>query len=301
MIDPTAFRQLSETLGSNRLKNNVPLVPHTTFGIGGPAELFYEARTDRELIGAMKAAHSLKIPYFILGGGSNILIADQGITGLTIKIQNQKLEVKDNRIIAKAGTPLSKIVKAARDNALSGLECCMGIPGTIGGAVISNAGSKKEWIGQNVETITILDENAKIIKLKKEECGFKYRDSRFKHRLQEIILEISLRLTSQTKEKIAEKEKNFLQERSGQPQEKSAGSVFKNPPGDFAGRLIDVAGLKGKRIGEAQISSQHANFIINLGNARADDVYALIKLAQETVKEKFGVKLELEIKLVGFK
>ncbi len=301
MIDPTAFRQLSEILGSNRLKNNVPLAPHTTFGIGGPAELFYEARTDRELIGAIKAAHSLKIPYFVLGGGSNILIADQGITGLTIKIQNQKLEVKDNRIIAKAGTPLSKIVKAARDNALSGLECCMGIPGTIGGAVISNAGSKKEWIGQNVETITILDENAKIIKLKKEECGFKYRDSRFKHRLQEIILEISLRLTSQTKEKIAEKEKNFLQERSGQPQEKSAGSVFKNPPGDFAGRLIDVAGLKGKRIGEAQISSQHANFIINLGNARADDVYALIKLAQETVKEKFGVKLELEIKLVGFK
>ena len=295
MLNPKTIHQLSKILGSNRLNKNVSLASHTTFGIGGPAELFYEAQTSEELIKAVKAARELKIPYFILGGGSNILVADQGLAGLTIKIKSQRLKIKSPKIIAEAGTSLAEIVKTAQDYSLSGLECCIGIPGTVGGAVAGNAGAKNQWISQCIKSVTILDKSGEIINLKKDNCQFGYRTSCFKSNPSKVILEVIFELEKENPKIIKEKTKQFLEARSNQPKEKSAGSIFKNPANDSAGRLIDAAGLKGKRVGEAQISPQHANFIINLDKAKASDILTLIKLAQSRVKEKFGVELKLEI------
>jgi len=301
MLNPKNIRQLSKILGSDRLKENVSLASHTTFGIGGPAQLFYEAKTSKELIRVIKAARQVKIPYFILGGGSNILVADQGFAGLVIRVKIRKLKIKSSKIIAEAGIPLAKVVKAAQEHALSGLECCIGIPGTIGGAIVGNAGAKNQWINQCIKSVTILDESCKIVSLKKDNCQFGYRTSCFRDNPLKIVLKAIFELKKENPRIIKEKTKQSLEVRGDQPKEKSAGSIFKNPANDSAGRLIDAAGLKGKKVGEAQISPQHANFIINLGRAKAKDVLTLIRLAQNEVKEKFGVELELEIKLIGFK
>jgi len=301
MLNTKTIHQLSEILGSDRLKKNVSLASHTTFGVGGPAELFYEAQTSEELIRVIKTARELKIPYFILGGGSNILVADSGFIGLVIKIKSQKLKIKSLKIVAEAGVPLAKIVKAAEKHSLSGLECCIGIPGTVGGAVAGNAGAKNQWISQSIKSVTILDKSGKIINLKKDDCQFGYRISCFKNNPSKIILEAIFELKRENPKIIQKETKQFLEARKNQPKEKSAGSIFKNPVNDSAGRLIDAVGLKGKKVGEAQISHQHANFIVNLGRAKAKDVLALIKLAQDKAREKFGVELELEIQLIGFK
>jgi len=300
MLNPKTIRQLSKILGSDRLKKNVSLASYTTFGIGGPAQLFYEAKTNKEITKAIKTVRKLKIPCFILGGGSNTLIADSGFPGLVTKIESQKIKVKNNTISAEAGVPLSKLVKVAQKYSLSGLECCVGIPGTVGGAVVGNAGAKDQWISQSIKSITILNKNGKIISFKKDYCQFGYRNSFFKKDPSKIILKTIFKLKKENPKIIKEKTRQFLEARSNQPKEKSAGSIFKNPANDSAGRLIDATGLRGKKVGNAQISPQHANFIINLNKAKAGDVLALIKLAQNSVKEKFGVKLELEIKLIGF-
>jgi len=292
--------KLGKILGNDRLSRNVSLGSHTTFGIGGPAQLFYEAKTSRELIRVIKNTRDLKIPYFILGGGSNILVSDNGFSGLVIKTLNTKYRISNTEIFTEAGNSLSKIVKTAQEHSFSGLECCIGIPGTVGGAIASNAGAKNQWIGQSVKSVTILDVGDKVVNLKKDNCQFGYRTSCFKGNSSKIILKAVFELKRESLEIINEKTKQFSEARSKQPKEKSAGSVFKNPANDSAGRLIDSAGLKGKRVGEAQISPQHANFIVNLGRAKAKDVLTLIKLAQDKVKEKFGIELELEIQLIGF-
>jgi len=284
-----------------KVKENIPLSSYTTFGIGGPARFFYPAASNQEIQEAVYWAREIfSLPYFILGGGSNILVSDQGFPGLVIKIATQKIEVNKEKIIAEAGVPLSLVVNKAKENCLSGLECCVGIPGSLGGAINGNAGAKDSWIGKRVEWVDILDKNGKVKKIEQKNCQFGYRSSRFKKHPEEIILKACLKLKKEKKEIISQQEALFLTKRRGQPKERSAGSVFKNPPGDAAGRLIDLAGLKGKKKGEAQISPQHANFIVNLGRARASDVLYLMRLAQDSVWKKFGVKLEPEIKLVGF-
>ena len=292
--------KLKKALGAKKVKENIPLAPLTTFGIGGPASWFITAENKKEILEAIKASRKLEIPFFILGGGSNILIADQGFPGLVIRIKNEGLTIKGTKITAEAGLPLTKLVESAQKNLLSGLECCAGIPGSVGGAVCGNAGSREEWIGKTIEGVSIIDKKGEITHLNNGDCKFSYRESRFKNNPQEIILEADFLLKKEKKEVIEQKIKSFLKARENQPKEKSAGSVFKNPPGDSAGRLIDQAGLKGKKIGKAQISEKHANFIINTGGAKAEEVLKLIRLAQKTVKGKFNVNLELEIKLVGF-
>lgn len=292
--------KLKKALGAKKVKENIPLAPLTTFGIGGPAFWFITAKDKKEILEAIKASRELEIPSFILGGGSNILIADQGFPGLVIKIKNEGLTIKGTKITAEAGLPLAKLVESAQKNLLSGLECCVGIPGSVGGAVCGNAGAREEWIGQIIEGVSIIDKESKIAHLNNRDCKFSYRESRFKNNSQEIILEADFALKKEKRKIIEQKIKSFLEARKNQPKEKSAGSVFKNPPGDSAGRLIDQAGLRGKKIGQAQISEKHANFIINTGGAKAEEVLELIRLAQKTVKEKFNVNLELEIKLVGF-
>ncbi len=292
--------KLKKALGAEKIKENVLLAPLTTFDIGGPAFWFITAENKKEILEAIKASRELEIPFFILGGGSNILIADQGFPGLVIRVKNEGLTIKGTKITAEAGLPLAKLVESAQKNLLSGLECCVGVPGTVGGAVCGNAGTREEWIGQIIEGVSIIDKKNKIAHLNNRDCKFSYRESRFKNNPQEIILEADFLLKKEKKEIIEQKIKSFLEARGKQPKGKSAGSVFKNPPGDSAGRLIDQADLRGKKIGQAQISEKHANFIINTGGAKAQEVLELIRLAQKTVKEKFNVNLELEIKLVGF-
>jgi len=282
------------------MKSNVELAAYTTFKIGGPADWFCEAFSEKELLEAVKFAQEKKLPYFILGGGSNVLVSDLGFRGVVIRMENGEWRIGNEKIIAEAGIILDKLVNIATENSLSGLEFAAGIHGTLGGAVVGNAGAWQESFGDKVERVKILDENGQFKWLNHDECQFVYRQSRFKKR-KEIVLEVELKLTQGDKGEIQRKMTANLKKREGQPQEPSAGSIFINPKPQSAGDLIEKCGLKGKQIGEAKISEKHANFIVNLGGAKAQDVLKLIALAREEVKKKFDLNLELEVVLLGEK
>ena len=259
---------------------------------------FFILQTEKELVKAVSLARELKVPYFILGGGSNLLISDEGFRGLVIKIKETRYRIQETRIVAWAGTPLAKLVEAAAEDSLSGLEFCVGIPGTSGGAVVGNAGVKEKAIGDLLEKVRVLEERGKEIDLSQEQCQFQYRASRFQKE-SKVILEVVLKLTKKSEPAIREEMVRFLEDRKDQPREPSAGSIFKNPPGKSAGELIDQVGLKGESLGQAQIATKHANWIINLGGASCQDVLKLILLTKKKVKEKFGIELREEIRVVG--
>jgi UDP-N-acetylmuramate dehydrogenase len=282
-----------------KIEKNVSLSSLTTFGIGGPAKLFCSIHSNEELIRTVVWAKKIKESFLILGGGSNILVSDSGFSGLVIKTKNNKISCQKTKIQVQSGVKLAQLVDWANKNSLSGLEPFWGIPGTIGGAIVGNAGTKDYWINQIVKTVTVLDPQRQIKTLDNQQCRFGYRSSRFQTS-QEVVLKASLDLKKEKKDKIAKKQKTFASLRADQPKGKSAGSIFKNPPGLSAGKLIDEVGLKGKKVGQAKISTKHANFIINTGQAKAEDVLTLIRLAQRRVKEKFNLKLEPEIKFIGF-
>ena len=275
-------------------QKNQPLSLYSSFRIGGPADWFHQSESEKDLKEALVFCQEKKIPFLILGGGSNILFSDKGFRGLAIKIKNEKLKVRDNKITAKAGVFLNKLIKVAAENCLGGLEFLAGIYGTVGGAIAGNAGAWQENIGDKVKRVRILDENHQFKWLNQQACQFDYRQSRFKKN-KEIILEAEFELTRDEQSKIKQRIKENLIKREKQPQEPSAGSVFINPKPESAGYLIEKCGLKGKKIGKAQISEKHANFIVNLGGAKALDVLELIALAQKKVKEKFKITLQPEI------
>lgn len=288
---------IKKNLGSENLKFNEPMSRHTTFGIGGSAEIFYTTRTTGDLVRAVKLARKLKIPFFVLGRGSNVLVLDKGLHGIVIKILNSQFSILNSRINADAGVLTSQLVKLAADNSLTGAECLAGIPGTIGGAIYGNAGTKGRAIGNIVSKVTVLGKDNKIYDLLAQECGFSYRSSRFK-KSNEIILSAVLVLKKGLIAEINKKIKKVLEKRENQPQGKSAGSIFKNPKGRLAGELIEKAGLKGMRVGGALVSDKHANYIINDKKAKASDVLQLILLIKKKVKKKFGVELEEEIVII---
>jgi len=273
-----------------KFKRNVSLKKYTTFRIGGPAKYFFVAKTKEELTSAIKLAKKIKLPFFILGGGSNILVSDKGFDGLVIKF----------------GQPLSSYVS-------KGLEWAVGIPGTIQGAVCSNAGAFKKSMKDVVENVEVFDTKTEKVKIfKNKDCRFSYRNSIFRKKKNLIVLSVKIK----TRKSNAKKIKQYLDYRKQtQPLNlPSAGSVFKNPSGFSAGelgeedkssssafaaaRLIDECGLKGKRVGNVKISEKHANFIVNLGGGKAKDVMKLIKIIKNRVKKKFGVTLEEEIELL---
>jgi len=293
------YLEIIKKLGKNRVKTDEPLAKHTTFGIGGPADLYYEAKTTSEIIAAVKLAQQYHILYFILGGGSNLLVSDEGFRGIVIKIKNADLRFKNERAVVGAGLNLGQLVKETTRRGLLGLEFTAGIPGTVGGAVRGNAGAWRQNIGDGVVRVKVLDENNRLRWLSRKDCHFSYRQSRFK-KSQEIILEAELTLVKGQKQEIKQKIAEYLQKRRQDPKEPSAGCIFVNPKTCPAGKLIEACGLKGKRIGQAQISPRHANFIVNLGGAKAEDVLELTRLVKGKVKEKFGVNLEKEICLLGF-
>lgn len=283
------------------IKENVSLAEQTTFKIGGPARYFFAAENKEDFVKAVGAAKEFELAFFILGGGSNILFSDKGFDGLVIKILSSKLEIQDSKIYVETGVRLDDLVKSAEDNSLAGLEWLVGIPGTVGGAVYGNAQAFGKRMSDIVEEVEALNrESMEIKKFSKEDCSFSLKNSIFKNNKSLIILSVVLRMEKGDKEEIQEKIKEYLDyRREEHPLDfPSAGSVFINPEKEPAGCLIEKCGLKGKKIGQAQISEKHANFIVNLGGAKAEDVLKLIKLAREKVKEKFGIELKEEIQII---
>lgn len=307
------------------VQKNVLLKNYTTFKIGGPAEYFFIAKTKESLITALRTAKKLKLPVFILGGGSNILVSEKGFNGLVIKIDILGIKFEKNKAVVSAGENSTKLAYLSTDNGLSGLEWAAGMPGTVGGSIYGNAqafGAKISDIIESVEAI-----NLKTLELEnftKEQCLFFLKNSIFKKNKNLVIVSAVLELKAEPAEQIKNQIKEFLEyRRTKHPMDfPSAGSVFVNPEMTIeskklmekfpeleeynkkrliaAGYLIEKSGLAGRKKGNAQISEKHCNFIINLGGAKAKDVLFLINLAKKEVEKVFGVKLEPEIQFVGF-
>ena len=282
---------------------NESLKKHTTYGIGGPADLMIFPKSKQDLIKVVEIINKNKIQLAILGSGSNVLVSDNGIRGAVISLKNslKQIEVDDNILYAECGTMLGKIVKHAVKNNLIGLENLNGVPGTLGGALIMNAGAWGGEISENLIHVEVINSKSEIQKIQKKDLNFSYRQSSFNK--DDILLSAKFNLKKADKDIIKE---NFIEAQSGrkksQPLNKrSAGSLFKNPKNNSAGKLLDEAGLKGFSIGDAKISEKHANFFINDGDASSKDMLMLIKKAHKEVKDKFNVNLSLEVKLMGFK
>ena len=297
----TVMNEINNKTASLCLMNE-SLKKHTTYGIGGPADLMIFPKSKQDLIKVIEIINENKIQLTILGSGSNVLVSDNGIRGAVISLKNslKQVEVDDNILYAECGTMLGKIVKHAVKNNLIGLENLNGVPGTLGGALIMNAGAWGGEISENLIHVEVINSKSEIQKIQKKDLNFSYRQSSFNK--DDILLTAKFNLKKADKNIIKE---NFIEAQSGrkksQPLNKrSAGSLFKNPKNNSAGKLLDEAGLKGFSIGDAKISEKHANFFINDGDATSKDMLMLIKKAHKEVKDKFNVNLSLEVKLMGF-
>lgn len=332
---------------SINIKKNVLLAPYTTFKIGGPAKFFTEIKSEKEIMEALKYAQKNNLKYFILGGGSNILISDKGFDGLVMKLQITDYDISNGaefgkdghatKISCGAGTELPRVVMESVKNSLTGLEWAVGIPGTIGGAVRGNTGAFGSCMADITKTVKVLEipdlkfQNQNQAEIHHElqgktynnqECDFSYRSSIFKERQNIIILSVVLKLKKGDIKKSQREIKNIILKRKGkQPQFPSAGSYFKNPivsdkkiiekfEDDSglkikddkipAGWFIEEAGFRGKKIGGAQVSYEHGNFIINTGKAKAEDVIMLASIIKQKIRSVFNVQLMEEVQLVGF-
>lgn len=289
------------------IRENVLLSKYTTLNIGGPAKYFAFINNIDELQTILKLVKLYKENLLIIGAGSNMLIADEGFNGVVIKLKGEfcKIEVNDKTVTAFAGVMLPMLIKTAIDYSLSGLEELYGIPGTIGGCVIMNAGTKTATISDNIEYIEVMNINEPeigVIKLKKEDINFGYRKSGLEEEY--VIIKAVFNLKSSEKEKLIERINEVLLNRmKTQPLGTfNVGCIFKNPSKDISSaKLIEECGLKGYSIGDAYISEKHANFIINRNNAKAEDFISLIRYIIKAVKEKFNIELEPEIKIIGLK
>ncbi len=289
--------------GIPAVKRDHPLARHTSFNIGGPADWFVEVADEKTLCALVSEANRRAIPTRVIGAGTNLLVADAGIAGLVVRCVTRGYAVEGNRIRAGAGLKMMRLARIAADANLAGIEFAIGVPGTVGGAVYQDAGC---W---GIELRTVLVEvggctpEGQSRRWKPSELGLGYRTSAFRdgalrgHVILEAVVDLHEGDGAGSRLEMA----RLTAERNRtQPiKSKNCGSVFKNPPGDSAGRLIDAAGLKGAREGGARISPQHANFIVNQDGATAADVRRLIEIAQATVRQRFGVDLEPEVELVG--
>ena len=293
------LKQYGEVTEHASLKNM------NTYRIDGKAKILIEPNSINDLVEVIKTLREYKEPYFILGAGSNIVLNDKEIDGVVIKFTKLNgIEVypEEDTIYAEAGAMLPKVVIDSVNNGLCGLEFAAGIPGTIGGAVYGNAGAYNACIMDYVKSVTVLDQNNEIVTLENDDIFYEYRNTMFKQTKKYIILGAKLYLREGSKEEsesiMADRKKRRVET---QPLEfPNAGSVFRNPEGDFAGRLIEECELKGYRIGGAEVSTKHANFIINKENATGKDVHDLILHVHDTVKEKTGVDLLIEQEFVDW-
>lgn len=291
------------------VKLNELLSRHTSFRIGGPADMFVSPSDRDDLITLLRYIKQKGLVRFILGGGTNLLVRDGGFRGVVINVQRMnaiRIEREYHAVggtfvvvYAEAGAPLSKLLSFAAEEGLTGIEFCVGIPGTIGGALCMNAGTADGEIGDIIDSVTMISPEGEVVTKGREQMEFGYRTACIP--AEHVIIDAKCVLRRGDKTKIMARVKELMEKRKqrqpwGQP---SAGSVFKNPQDEAAGRLIESAGLKGKTVGGAQVSDRHANFIVNTGNARAADVLALMEIIKNAVLEYRGVRLEPEIKIIG--
>ena len=281
---------------------NEPMRRHTTFAIGGPADLFVQPKTRRELAETLHVFRERGVPFLLLGNGSNMLVADAGIRGAVV-CTSELDDVRvgdDGTLVAEAGALLGRVARRAQRAGLTGVEFAGGIPGSLGGAVFMNAGAYDGQMAGVVEKTEYLDENGALHTLTGDEHGFGYRRSVFRDHPDWTVVRSTLRLQPGDPAAILDYMNDLAQRRrEKQPLNfPSAGSTFKRPAGYFAGKLIEDAGLKGTSVGGAQVSEKHAGFLINRGGATCDDMLRLIELVQQRVKEKFGVQLECEVRII---
>lgn len=283
----------------SRVLENEHMAKHTSFKIGGPCDVMVFPKSVEEVKNIVAFAKEENIRITVLGNGSNVLVADEGIDGIVMKTTDMKTIVcRDNEITAQAGARLSALCEVAKEHSLGGLCELSGIPGTVGGGVYMNAGAYGGEIKDTLVSSLYLDENLEVKTLSAEEHELSYRHSVFQNHPQWMILETTFRLTPANRQELHEKTVDLLKKRNEkQPLEfPNAGSTFKRPEGYFAGKLIEDANLRGCSVGDAQVSEKHCGFVINRGNATAKDVCALMNLVRETVRKEFGVLLEAEVR-----
>lgn len=297
------IKQMTEIVGASRVFTKEPMSKHTTFRIGGEADVLVEPASIAETEAVIRVLRGSKTPYMIMGNGSNILVGDKGIRGVVVKLGNEfaAASVEGTTLIAQSGIKLSRLANLALEKELTGLEFAAGIPGTLGGAIYMNAGAYGGEIKQVIKEVTYLDADGEKKTIANEECKFGYRTSIFGTMPGSVILGCKIELTQGDGKEIRAVMEDLAQRRvSKQPLNlPSAGSTFKRPEGHFAGKLIQDAGLTGFRVGGACVSEKHAGFVVNDQGATASDVRELISKVQEKVKAQFGVTLEPEVKFVG--
>lgn len=311
------LNKLKQKLGTS-VQTNVPLKDFTTMKVGGEAEYFVQVSDINSLIEAVRVSRELKIDCFLLGGGSNVIISDKGIKGLVIKNEAAEISLEGQEVVADSGIALSLLIRKLAELDLGGLEFLAGIPGTLGGATVNNAGAFGDEIANHIKTVVLLDPSLEIKTVPKDELAFSYRNSvlRSGKGRNQIVLRVRIILRKGRREEIMRKINNFLRLRESQPKGYSSGSFFKNPQVESpkaewgevikngkvsAGYLLEQAGAKGLREEGMEVSDEHANWIINKkGRGTAEDIKKLAKAMKEMVKKKHGIELEEEVEYVGF-
>lgn len=299
---------LAEELKQSKIgtvKENEPMANHTTIKIGGPAELFVEPSSVENLEATMHLIRKYKVQWVAIGRGSNLLVSDRGISGVVIKLGSglDKVEINGTTLTVGGGHSLVSLATSISRKGLSGLEFASGIPGSVGGAVFMNAGAHGSDISKILEKALVLFEDGTLEWVANEEMEFSYRTSVLQKKRPGVVVEAVFSLKEGNKDSIfGEMQKNKDYRKETQPWNfPCAGSIFRNPLPNYAGKLIEVAGLKGYQIGGAKISEMHGNFIVNTGNAKADDVLQLIQHVKDTIYDLYEVKMETEVEIIGIK
>lgn len=303
MISVAVIQALRKFVPEEDIRLREPMAEHTTFRIGGPADCLVQISSREQLIQVQRYLRLVEVPFFILGNGSNLLVSDRGYPGIVLQIGQKmsNIEVRGDVMIAQAGASMARAARAAQEHGLTGLEFASGIPGTIGGGIVMNAGAYDGELSEVVTQVNVVNSEGECMELENETMEFGYRTSTIRNN-PFTVTEVILKLTKGDREQIKAKMEDLAaRRREKQPLEyPSAGSTFKRPKGYFAGKLIMDAGMKGFRIGGAEVSEKHCGFVVNIDNATAEDVRRVIAEVQEHVKEKFNVDLEPEILFLGF-
>lgn len=311
-IDPATLDQLAADLAAvcapKDVRRDEAMSRHTTWRVGGPADLYVVARSADQLAGVLARCLEADVPVYVMGAGSNSLVSDRGVRGVVIanRATAVSFDAATGQVTAESGAPIAGLARQAAEQGLSGLEWAAAVPGSVGAAVFGNAGAHGGDMKSVLRAVEVYDAGQVQRRLEPAELDLNYRTTRLNTSARRgeprrrFILRATLGLTPDDPAAINERLRGFVEHRRAtQPFESSAGSVFKNPPGDAAGRLLDQAGLKGTRVGGAMISPKHANFIINAENATAADVMGLVALARNRVREQFGIELEMEVLRLG--
>ena len=302
MDKKAAVEYFTNVIGARNVYTDEPMKNHTSFKLGGPADILVTPQSKEHLVHILEYCRNNAVPFYIIGNGTNLLVRDKGIRGVVIKLFNNlnDIKVEGNIICAQAGALLSRIAYTACEKGLAGFEFAHGIPGTLGGAVAMNAGAYGGEMKDVIIKSDIISEDGKVITLRDEEHQFSYRDS-YIQRSRGVVFRSWIKLKYDNTEEIKARMDDLMKRRKDkQPLEMpSAGSTFKRPEGHFAGKLIEDCGLSGYTLGGAQVSPKHCGFIVNTGSAKAQDIFDLIKYIQKNVKDRFGVDLDTEVRIIG--